>query len=129
MTPRRRGLSPAQLSAERGSRPPLLCRRGHRHDAALETEANRGAAAAPRAPWGPDGDGGPTSRAPAPSPPPPAVLQSPQLPRARQRRLHGRRRRELPTARPAAAAATEHAQRPSDRTPAARRALSAAKAS
>lgn len=70
MTPWRRGLSPAQLSAERGSRLPLLCRRGHRHDAALETEANGGAAAAPRAPWGPDGDGGPTSRAPASSPSP-----------------------------------------------------------
>lgn len=55
--------------------------------------------------------------APPPAPPPPsALLQSLQLPRARQRRLHCRRCRELPTARPAAAAATEHAQRPPDGT-------------
>lgn len=55
--------------------------------------------------------------APPPAPPPLPPSSSPLSCQARQRRLHSRRSRELPTARPAAAAATEHAQRLPDGIP------------
>lgn len=86
MTPRRRGRCPAQLPAERGSRLPQLCRRGHqpRRSPGGGTELRSGGGGA-RAPRGPDGDGGPTSRAPAPSrrPPVPTAAARASAPPAR----------------------------------------------
>lgn len=77
MTPRRQGRCPAQLPAEHGSRVPLLCRCGRLPGRSPETEPSRGA------PWGPDGDGGPTSRAPAPSRRPPVPSAAARVSTAR----------------------------------------------